>query len=259
MSSRSTLFKIYRALEKIIAPGLKYSQDIYEDILNSHVNGGVDWLDVGCGHHILPLWRADQERIMVSRCGKMVGIDANLASLRKHRSTNVRVVGTIGQLPFRDESFDLVTANMVVEHLEAPEAQFREIARVLKPDGLFILNTPNRLGYSTMMARVIPERVKKTIVRLLDGREEGDVVRTFYRANSTKEIERIAEDTGFDVRQLRMIANSAVLVILPPLVIFELMWIRVLLTRRFKQLRTNIIGVLQKRREASPQRRPIDA
>jgi len=250
MPLRSDLFKIYRALERVIAPGLRYAQYLYAEVLDSHVNADVDWLDVGCGHHILPLWRAQEEKSMVARCHKVVGIDASLASLKKHRSIPIRIQGMISRLPFRDESFDLVTANMVVEHLDAPKAQFQEIARILKPDGVFILHTPNRLGYPTIIARVIPERVKKKLIRLLQARPEGDVFRTFYRANTDREIRRAAEATGFDVRQLRMIVTSAQLAVIPPFVIFELMWIRVLMTRRFKSLRTNIIGVLQKRQQS---------
>jgi ubiquinone/menaquinone biosynthesis C-methylase UbiE len=251
MPIRATLFDIYRALEKIIAPGLKYSHYLYEDVLDSHVKGDVDWLDVGCGHHVLPLWREEQELNMIARSRTVVGIDGSLESLRKHRSIRMRALGTISQLPFRDDSFNLVTANMVIEHLDAPEIQFREIARILKPGGVFILHTPNRLGYLTMMARLVPERAKKIVIRILDAREEEDVFRTFYRVNTPREIEQIAKVTGFEVRQLRMIVTSAHLVIFPPLVVFELMWIRVLMTRRFKPLRTNIIGVLQKRQPAT--------
>jgi hypothetical protein len=47
--------------------------------------------------------------------------------------------------------------------------------------------------------------------------------------------------------------SSAQLVVFPPLVIFELMWIRALMTRPFKGLRTNIIGVLRKRRQPKPE------
>ena len=64
MPLRPTLLEIYRGLEKIIAPGLKYAPYLYGDVLNAHVNSDVDWLDVGCGHHILPLWRGEEERSM---------------------------------------------------------------------------------------------------------------------------------------------------------------------------------------------------
>jgi SAM-dependent methyltransferase len=183
----------------------------------------------------------------------MVGVDSNFTSLSKHRSAQFRVFGTVSDLPFRDEAFDLVTANMVVEHLDSPAIQFHEVARVLKPGGLFILHTPNRRGYSTLIARAMPEWIKKTMIRLLEARKEEDVFPTFYRVNTAEEIERTAKVTGFDVGRLRLIVSSASLVIFPPLVACELIWIRILMTRRFKCLRTNIIGILQRRQEIKPQ------
>jgi SAM-dependent methyltransferase len=44
-------------------------------------------------------------------------------------------------LPFAAGSFDLVSANMVLEHLPAPEQVFQEIARVLAPGGKFVFLT----------------------------------------------------------------------------------------------------------------------
>lgn len=255
MSLRSMLLEIYHPLERVIVPGLKYAQYLYQDVLDSHVNSDVIWLDVGCGHHILPLWRGDEEKRMVARCRKVVGIDASLPSLRKHRSIQDRVLGTITRLPFRDESFDLVTANMVVEHLDAPEVQFQEIARILKPEGVFIFHTPNRAGYPTVIARIVPESIKKNLIQVLQARPAEDVFPTFYRANTGEEIKKAAEATGFDVQELQMVVTTAQLAVLPPLAVFELMWIRALMNRRRKSLRTNIIGVLQKKRPAIEQAR----
>ncbi len=104
----------------------------------------TEWLDIGCGHHILPPWQAKQEQELVAKCSKITGIDAEVNSLVKHRSITRIVAGNISKLPFRDSTFNLVTANMVIEHLDDPESQFREILRVLKPGGTFILHTPNR-------------------------------------------------------------------------------------------------------------------
>ncbi len=46
-------------------------------------------------------------------------------------------------LPYAGEEFDLVTCSEVLEHLENPRGVLREIHRVLKPGGLFIVTTPN--------------------------------------------------------------------------------------------------------------------
>ena len=45
-------------------------------------------------------------------------------------------------LPFGDESFDLVVAVAVLEHVADPQRVVAEIWRVLKPDGLVYANTP---------------------------------------------------------------------------------------------------------------------
>jgi SAM-dependent methyltransferase len=45
--------------------------------------------------------------------------------------------------PWNDESFDLVISTEGIEHIENHFACLREIRRILKPDGLLILTTPN--------------------------------------------------------------------------------------------------------------------
>jgi len=247
MPLRSALLNTYRALEHTIVPDLRNAHCVYGDVLGSHVPG-ADWLDVGCGHHVLRLWQEEQEAGLVSRCHKVVGMDGDFASLQKHRSIHDRVLGAIDQIPFRDESFDLVTANMVVEHLDAPTIQFCEICRVLKPGGLFIFHTPNKNGYSTLLARAIPERAKKGLVNLLEKeRAAGDVFQTFYKVNTEQAVRQFAEFAGFEVQELRMVATGANLIIFPPLVICELALIRLLMAKPFKTLRTNMIVVLRKR------------
>ncbi len=47
-------------------------------------------------------------------------------------------------LPFRDRSFDVVMSFDVFEHISDSDAHLREVARVLKPGGSYVLQTPNR-------------------------------------------------------------------------------------------------------------------
>jgi SAM-dependent methyltransferase len=48
-------------------------------------------------------------------------------------------------LPFHDESFDIVISNHVIEHLNNQPRHIAEISRVLRPNGVAYLATPNRL------------------------------------------------------------------------------------------------------------------
>ncbi|STP07620.1 class I SAM-dependent methyltransferase [uncultured Helicobacter sp.] len=49
-------------------------------------------------------------------------------------------------LPFKDESFEIVTMLAVIEHLHYPIDMLREIARVLKPNGILLLTAPSHLA-----------------------------------------------------------------------------------------------------------------
>lgn len=55
----------------------------------------------------------------------------------------------IHDLPFRSASFDLVMMLEVIEHLPDIPHSLREIARVLKPGGIAIITTPNRLNVTS--------------------------------------------------------------------------------------------------------------
>jgi len=244
--NRQNLHRIYDGIERRIVPGLKYSQYLYEEALRESLCERAWWLDLGCGHQVLPPWRAKEEADLVRKAQVVVGLDSDWPSLLKHRSIHHKVRGDISSLPFRDNTFDLVTANMVVEHLAEPGVQFREVHRVLRPGGVFLFHTPNASGYTTVSARLIPEFLKARLIQLLDGRPPEDVFKTHYRANTESQIRRLARETCFEVAKIRFIVSTAKFAVFAPLAFFELFWIRLLMTHRFRPLRTNLIVTLAK-------------
>lgn len=252
MPIRNRLNRIYGWLRQRITPGLQYSQYLYEARLAELVRPDADWLDVGCGHHVLPTWRGRNEEALVRACRSVTGIDYDMPSLAKHRSVRRRVRGDVVALPFRDESFDLVTANMVVEHLADPASQFREMGRVLRPGGLLVVHTPNLLGYPVIISRMLPERIKPTLVRLLESRAAADLFPTHYRANTEPALRNVSAKAGLDVERVQMVATDAALALIPPLAVLELLAIKLLLTKPFRQYRSNIIATLRKPAGTAP-------
>ncbi|MFA5023119.1 MAG: class I SAM-dependent methyltransferase [Candidatus Paceibacterota bacterium] len=48
--------------------------------------------------------------------------------------------------PFADQTFDFIVGQEIIEHLENPWEFFRQAKRILRPNGLFIISTPNILS-----------------------------------------------------------------------------------------------------------------
>lgn len=243
---RQLIDRTYGTLRRTIHPRLRYSQYVYEELLADHVSNRTRWLDVGCGHHLLPEWRLDAETAMAAKPAALVGLDTDVPALARHRTIRLRVGGALPDLPFRDDSFDLVTANMVVEHLPSPGADFVSLARVLAPGGSLVIHTPNALGHPTLAARLLPDGLKRVLARALEGRVSEDVFPTYYRANSPQRLRELSTAAGLVVERLLLVSTDAATRVIPPLALVELLWIRLLAADRLAFLRSNLIVVFRK-------------
>jgi len=93
-------------------------------------------LDVGCG--------TGANLKMLAAFGAAEGVDISQQALefcRERGLNNVRF-GEAEALPYDAESFDVVTALDVIEHLDDDRAGLREINRVLRPGGYVLLFVP---------------------------------------------------------------------------------------------------------------------
>ncbi|GAB4241003.1 MAG: hypothetical protein OHK0028_19340 [Deltaproteobacteria bacterium] len=104
--------------------------------------GNRKLLDVGCGGGGVAAWAAEMG-------WKVTGIDIspkNVEALRL-RGFDAETVDLNGDFPYEPESFDCVTFIEVAEHLVRAEHAFREISRVLAPEGKVLFTTPNNASY----------------------------------------------------------------------------------------------------------------
>src|SRR5947209_6247809 len=86
MTLRGRLFSIRDAMQRWILPELRYSQSFYEDRLCEHASDIDSWLDIGCGHQLLPTWRGAAESKLAAAVPLTVGVDFDFDSLRRHRT-----------------------------------------------------------------------------------------------------------------------------------------------------------------------------
>lgn len=93
-------------------------------------------LDLGCG--------TGRNLVELQRLGEAFGLDIEAKALEYCRRRGMRSVAQARaeDLPFRDESFDVVTALDLLEHLDDDVAGAREIYRVLRPGGTFLAFVP---------------------------------------------------------------------------------------------------------------------
>jgi ubiquinone/menaquinone biosynthesis C-methylase UbiE len=185
-----------------------FHQHRYAQELDRLVPRGGAWLDIGAGHRIHNGWKGVSSEELASRAGYLAGCDVGTDVLN-HPHLHDKRVADAAQLPWPDATFDLVSANMVVEHLAKPEAVFREVHRVLKPGGAFVFVTPNRKHPIIMLAAfLVPPAVRRIYGIMIERRAAEDVFVTEYRCNTVRDISRLAQRIGFNVDVLEAFVSE---------------------------------------------------
>ncbi|MBS0123240.1 bifunctional 2-polyprenyl-6-hydroxyphenol methylase/3-demethylubiquinol 3-O-methyltransferase UbiG [Thetidibacter halocola] len=128
----------------------------------------IDWqgkavLDLGCAGGFMA-------EAIHDRGATVTGIDPArraIAAARTHAEATLRAIrydtGVGERLPYRDASFDAVVCVDVLEHVRDLDRVLAEVARVLKPGGLFLFDTINR----TLLARLAVVTMAEDVLRLL--------------------------------------------------------------------------------------------
>ncbi|MBN1163232.1 MAG: class I SAM-dependent methyltransferase [Candidatus Krumholzibacteriota bacterium] len=246
---RSSLWKSYYRLEGFILPGRADPQQLYRDILIKYYDPRSSWLDLGCGHSLFTpsVTVSDRGReLLESAIGRLYGIDLDMNNLRRNPHIVDKVLGDIQRLPLGDGTFSLVSANMVMEHVTDPGAVLAEVGRILVRGGILVIHTPNYLSYKVMFNLLLPGRGKERLISFLQNRREEDVFPTRYRMNRIAVLEELARSHGFKVLECRVEQGAAETVMLGPLVIFELLLMKLLSWKILRKFRSNILVVLQK-------------
>lgn len=130
-----------------------YTHGHHDSVLSSHrwrtaensagyllplLTGGQRLLDVGSGPGTITVDLArvvaPGETVALEQSAEVVGL--TLAAAEAAGVTVTGAVGDVHELPFPDDSFDVVHAHQVLQHVADPAQALREMARVCRPGGV---------------------------------------------------------------------------------------------------------------------------
>lgn len=135
-------------------------------------------LDIACG-------TGYGSKILARTAKKVYGVDVDEATIKyakqKFGSANVEYkVGDGIAIPLEDKSIDLVVTFETIEHIKDYNQFIKEIKRVLKPDGLAIISTPNDVEFAEGNHFHIHEFKFNELVQLL--KKDFDHIDPYYQA-----------------------------------------------------------------------------
>lgn len=110
---------------------------IFSELLPPDITG-KQFLDAGCGTG----WVSAEA---AARGAQVTSMDMGPELLKEvaKKAKTKTVVGSILEMPFADNSFDIVVSTEVIEHVTEPLKAIQEMHRVLKPGGVVVITTPN--------------------------------------------------------------------------------------------------------------------
>ncbi|MGB1313243.1 bifunctional demethylmenaquinone methyltransferase/2-methoxy-6-polyprenyl-1,4-benzoquinol methylase UbiE [Bizionia paragorgiae] len=155
----------YDGLNRVISFGIdiKWRKKVVQIVKDSKPKTILD-IATGTGDLAINLAETDAEKIVgldISRGMLDVGVEK---IKKKNLDSKIEMVlGDSEHLPFSDSSFDAITVAFGVRNFENLESGLKEILRVLKPGGTFVIletsmptKTPYKQGYNFYSKNILP-------------------------------------------------------------------------------------------------------
>lgn len=107
---------------------------------------GLKVVDIACGEGY-------GSYLLSQRALSVTGVDIDESAVRtaaaRYRADNLHFkTGSCSGIPLEPGSVDVVVSFETIEHVQDPDTFLREVLRVLKPDGMLIISSPERANYN---------------------------------------------------------------------------------------------------------------
>ena len=149
-----------------------FNELLTEDISNKNL------LDAGCGTGYFSERAVERGAIVTS-----MDLGENLLKQVAKKCNSRKIVGSILDIPFEKNTFDIVVSSEVIEHTTEPLKAIDEIFRVMKPGGTMVVTTPNKIWFFSIWL------ANKLKLRPYDGYENWV---------SRRQLKKKVKQTGFE-------------------------------------------------------------
>ena len=120
-------------------------------------------LELGCGNGLLWQGRGD----LIGRCSELIlsdfsegMLESAKEALKDYEDIRYEVID-IQYIPFEDNSFDVVIANMMLYHVPDLDRALTEVSRVLKPGGTFYAATYGEQNVMPFVGRLLKDYIEE--------------------------------------------------------------------------------------------------
>ena len=140
---------------------------------------GKKVLDLSCGEGYGSLMLAEES------C-EVIGIDIDENTIRHASTKYVKknlefIIGSMSDIPIKDEKlFDVIVCFEAIEHIEDHDGLMKEVKRLLKADGVFIVSTPNKYICSDQPNYQNPFHLKELYLNEFEGLLSKDFKNIFF-------------------------------------------------------------------------------
>lgn len=169
-------------------------QYILEKILSLNLKQGSRVLDVGC--YPLHLFSSVKKLNF-----NITGISSKHESIKKKGVFSLNIEKEA--LPFSKHYFDLIIMSEVIEHLAVnPRIYMKKMWRVLKPNGFFLVTTPNVVNLKNRISLLFGKNIYFSMEQLFNTKPNDDSI--YYRHNrefTKEEVKKIMGSAGFDIQK----------------------------------------------------------
>ncbi len=175
----------------------------FHDLIRKHLSHEKQVLELGPGP------QNKTSAFLCSTFASLDGLDVDEEAKKNPHLRYVHIYGG-GDWPIKDDSYDAVVADFVLEHLANPAKTVAEAFRVLRPGGMFIFRTPNLWHYVSMISFLSPHWFHNLVANRLRNIPPGAHAPypTYYRMNRCRTVRSLMRRAGFNEVELVMIEKN---------------------------------------------------